>query len=137
MRTEDNKQVVRDFFEAGNRGDVPRCMALLAENVHWCNYGNTRFSGPFVGKQELGEKLMGPLFGSLKNGLHTTVDRLIAEGDVVVMQGSGRAETHDGTPYNNKYCMVMEIREGRIQSVVEYADTARVNDVFGPPSTGS
>ncbi|MEN1729339.1 MAG: nuclear transport factor 2 family protein [Pseudomonadota bacterium] len=131
MSTEDNKQVVTEFFEAGNRGDVPRCMALLSDDVDWCNYGNTKFSGPFKGKQELGEKLMGPLFGSLKNGLFTGIDRLIAEGDTVVMQGTGQAETHDGTPYNNQYCMVIEVRDGKIQSVVEYADTALVNDVFG------
>jgi ketosteroid isomerase-like protein len=131
MSVEDNKLVVTEFFEAGNRGDVPRCMELLADDIDWCNHGNTKFSGPFKGKQALGEKLLGPLFGSLKEGLHTNIDRLIGEADTVVMQGSGRAETHDGVPYNNQYCMVMEVRHGRIQSVVEYADTALINHVFG------
>jgi len=132
MSIETNKQIVIDFFEAGNRGDVSRCMDLLADDVHWSNHGTTRFSGPFIGKQALGEELMGPLFASLKNGLYTGIDRLIGEGDTVVMQGSGQAETHDGRPYNNKYCMVVEIQDGKIARVVEYADTALVNEVFGP-----
>jgi ketosteroid isomerase-like protein len=121
MSTKDNKQIVTEFFEAGDRGDV----------VHWSSHGRTKFSGPCIGKQALGEELMGPLFGSLKNGPYTRIDCLIAEGEVVVMEASGQSETHDGTPYNNKYCMVIEARDGRIQKVVEYTDTALVNEIFG------
>lgn len=74
---------------------------------------------------------MGPLFGSLKDGLYTGIDRLIAEGEVAVMEASGQSETDDGTPYKNKYGMVIEARDGRIQKVVEDTDTALVNEVFG------
>jgi ketosteroid isomerase-like protein len=49
----------------------------------------------------------------------------------VVAQTSGRAETLDGTPYNNSYCQVIRIRGGRIAEVKEYFDTALVDAVFG------
>lgn len=132
MSTSDNKQVVLDFYAAGARGDMDTCFALLADDISWTNIGSTRFSGTFTGKQELLEKLLGPLFGQLKNGIASTVEHLVAEGDVVVAQTSGRAETLDGKPYNNSYCQVMRICDGRIAEVMEYMDTQLVESVFGP-----
>ena len=32
---------------------------------------------------------------------------------------------HDGSPYENDYAFVFEVREGRISAVREYFDTAR------------
>ena len=57
--------------------------------------------------------------------------RLIAEDDIVVALTKGKAETHDGTPYNNTYCQVMRIADGRIAAVTEYMDTALIDKVFG------
>ena len=31
-----NKQVVRDFYEAGARGDMDTCFALMADHVTCC-----------------------------------------------------------------------------------------------------
>jgi hypothetical protein len=35
----------------------------------------------------------------------------------------GEAETQDGRPYNNSYCHVFKMREGKIREVTEYFDT--------------
>lgn len=131
MSTEDNKRVVLDFFESGARGDMERCFSLIADDVVWTNIGSTRFSGRYEGKQALMERVLGPLFGSLKAGITSDIERLTAEGDIVVAQTSGKAETHDGAPYNNSYCQVMQIRDGQIVAVKEYMDTALVDAVFG------
>jgi len=127
----ENKQLVIDFYEAGARGDMDRCFALLADDVTWTNIGSTRFSGTFTGRQALAEGLLGPLFGQLKAGIATRIDRLTAEDDIVVAQTTGSAETKDGVAYNNTYCQVMRIRDGRIAEVREYMDTALVDSVFG------
>ena len=131
METVDNKQVVIDFYEAGARGDMDTCFDLIADDITWTNIGSTKFSGTFDGKQELMEKLLGPLFGQLKAGITSTIEALIAEDDRVVALTKGRAETHDGTPYNNSYCQVMRIADGRIAEVTEYMDTALIDKVFG------
>ena len=127
-----NKQVVLDFYEAGARGDMDTCFALLADDVTWTNIGTTKFSGTYVGKQALAEELLGPLFSQLKAGIASRIERLTAEGDIVVAQTSGTAETTDGIPYNNTYCQVITIRDGRIAAVTEYMDTALIDSVFGP-----
>ena len=131
METVDNKQVVIDFYEAGARGDMDACFALIADNITWRNIGSTKFSGTFEGKQALMNDLLGPLFGQLKAGITSTIDALIAENDRVVALTQGQAETHDGTPYNNTYCQVIRIADGKIAEVTEYMDTALVDAVFG------
>jgi ketosteroid isomerase-like protein len=132
MVATENKQVVLDFYEAGARGDMDACLALLDDEIVWTNIGSTRFSGTFAGKQALLEQLLGPLFAQLKNGIASTVENVVAEGDLVVAQTSGVAETLDGRPYNNSYCQVMRVSGGKIVEVKEYMDTELVSSVFGP-----
>ena len=127
----ENKQVVIDFYEAAARGDMDACLALLADDITWRNIGSTRFSGSFSGKQTLMEDLLGPLFGQLKAGISSSIEQLTAEGDIVVAQTAGTAETHDGVAYNNTYCQVIRIRNGQFAEVTEYLDTALVDAVFG------
>ena len=131
MGIAENKQVVLDFYEAGARGDMDACFALLADDVTWTNIGSTNFSGTYIGKQAIAEDLLGPLFGQLKAGISSQIERLTAEGDIVVAQTSGTAETMNGTPYNNTYCQVIRIHDGQITDVKEYMDTALIDSVFG------
>ena len=131
MGIAENKQVVLDFYEAGARGDMEACFVLLADDITWTNIGSTKFSGTYSGKQAIAEDLLGPLFSQLKTGISSRIERLTAEGDIVVAQTSGNAETVDGTPYNNTYCQVIRIRDGQIANVKEYMDTALINSVFG------
>ncbi len=131
MGIAENKQVVLDFYEAGARGDMDACFALLADDVTWTNIGSTKFSGTYSGKRAIVEDLLGPLFSQLMAGISSQIERLTAESDIVVAQTSGTAETLDGTPYNNTYCQVIRIRDGKIADVKEYMDTALIDSVFG------
>ena len=131
MGTIGNKMLVRSFCEAGNRGDMEACLSLIDEDVVWKNMGSTRFSGTFRGKKELVDKLLDPLFKRLQSGLSSEIELLVAEDDRVVALTSGKAETVDGQPYNNKYCHVIRIQRGRFVEVIEYLDTELVTTVFG------
>ena len=73
-----NKQVVLDFYEAGARGDMDTCFALMADDVTWTNIGSTKFSGMYIGKQALAEDLLEPLFSQLKAGICSQIERLTA-----------------------------------------------------------
>jgi ketosteroid isomerase-like protein len=131
MSTEANKQTVLKFFEAGNRGDMDTCFGLIADDIRWTNMGTTSLSGTYSGKGELMEKLLGPLFGQLKQGIHMDVIHLVAEGDRVVAQTQGSAETLDGKAYNNSYCWIIRIRNGQFAELTEFLDTELVTSVFG------
>ena len=131
MGIAENKQVVIDFYEAGARGDLDTCFKLLADDISWTNIGSTKFSGTYIGKQAIAEALLGPLFSQLSAGISSEIERLTAEGNIVVAQTSGTAETVDGVPYNNTYCQVIRICDGQIADVKEYMDTALIESVFG------
>lgn len=131
MSAEENRKIVQAFYDAGNRGDLDTCFDLIADDIVWTNIGTTSLSGRFEGKQELQERLLGPLFGSLKAGINMRIHNLIAEGDYVVGQTSGTAETLDGRPYNNTYCWIIRLRDGQFAEVNEYLDTDLVREVFG------
>jgi ketosteroid isomerase-like protein len=120
MALAENKQVVRTFFDAGNRGDLESCLRLMADDVTWTNIGSTKYSGTFVGKEVLIANLLGPLFDQLSTGIATTLHSMIAESDL------------DGRPYNNTYCHVFRINDGKIGEVTEYFDTELTTSVFGP-----
>ena len=95
MGVAENKQVVLDFYEAGARGDMDACFALLAENVTWTNIGNTKFSGTYIGKQAIAEDLLDPLFSQLKAGISSQIEQLTAEGDIVVTAMGGMDRQYD------------------------------------------
>lgn len=131
MGVEGNKAIIEEFYEASMRGNMDICFALLADDIKWTNIGSTKFSGTFVGKQVLIEQLLGPLFGQLKAGISSVVENIIAEGEYVVVQTAGTAETMGGVSYNNSYCHIFKIREGQIAEVKEYFDTELTSSVFG------
>lgn len=131
MGNAENKQLIRDLYDANNRGDVEGFVDFLADDVRWTNIGSTKFSGSAVGKEELMAKLFGPLFGRLKTGITAVIDNMVAEGDYVVVQLRGQAETTDGDAYNNTYCHVFRVEGGQISEVTEYFDTDLANRVLG------
>jgi uncharacterized protein len=131
MNVAERKQLIQAFFEAGNAGDLDRCLALLADDIRWVNIGSTRYSGTYAGKEQLVSGLLGPVFGRLKAGIASTIRTIIAENEFVVVESRGAAETKDGQPYNNSYCHVFRFRGAEIAEVTEYFDTALTNAVLG------
>jgi len=127
----ENKQIVISFYEAGNRGDSDTCFDLISDDIVWTNIGSTKFSGTYRGKTELMEKLIGPLFSQLKAGISSSVEKLFGEDDYVIALTSGTAQTIDGRPYNNRYCQVIRLRDGKFVEVTEYFDTGLAGSIFG------
>ena len=84
-----NKQIVQEFYDSANRGDMETCMGQLADDVTWTNIGSTKYSGTFHGKADLVARLLQPVFGQLQAGITSAMDNMIAEGDFVV--GRSRA----------------------------------------------
>ena len=125
-----NKQIVQTFYDSANCGDMESCMDQLADDVTWTNIGSTKYSGAFHGKADLVARLLQPVFGQLQAGITSVVDNVVAEGDWVVVQSRGKAETKDGRPYNNTYCHVFRIRSGKIVEVTEYLDTELASAVL-------
>ena len=131
MGAAENKQLIRDMFAELSKGNAQAFLGNMADNVRFTIIGTTKFSGTFNGKPELVNKVLTPLTSQLEGGLTITVDNLIAEGDCVVMQGRGKSTTKAGKSYNNTYCQVFRIANGKVQEITEYLDTELVTTAFG------
>ena len=68
---------------------------------------------------------------ALARSSNTDIDTLTAEDDRVVIEARGEAQTKDGRPYNNSYCIVVTVRDGKVAQVREYLDSELVTAVFG------
>lgn len=131
MGAAENKKLIQDMFAELSKGNAQAFMNNMADDVQFTIVGTTKYSGTCNGKQELVNKVLGPLSAQLEGGLTITPDNFIAEGDFVAMQARGKSNTKAGGTYNNTYCQVFRIVNGKVQQVTEYLDTELVTKAFG------
>lgn len=123
---EQNKEIVRRAIAALSRGDMEGFLADAADDVTLAVMGSMFL--PMQGKQKVLKGLRNALVARLEKGgaIAMTIEHLIAEGDYVAEQARGVARTKDGKDYNNTYCRVWRITDGKIRSMQEYLDTELV-----------
>lgn len=132
MPSDDNKDIIRRVHAALERGDRRVFAAYLHPDCVWRITGHSSWSRRFEGVEAIRRDLLGPLFALFATPYTSRAIHLVAEGDVVVAEASGDVRTHRGDRYDNAYCFVYHLREGRIVEVVEYSDTALGERVLGP-----
>jgi hypothetical protein len=126
-----NKALLRHAYAEISKGNPAALMNSLSDDIKWTIIGTTALSGTFNGKQEVADKLAMPLRARLDGPVVFTLDDFIAEGDQVVMRARGRATSKTGKPYNNSYCIVARIVEGKIREMTDYVDTALIDAALG------
>jgi uncharacterized protein len=131
MGAAENKQFISNMFIELSKGNAEAFLGSIADDVRYTIIGTTKYSGTFNGKQELINKLLAPLTAQLEGGIAVTPDNLIADGDYVAMQARGKAQSKNGRSYDNTYCHVFRIANGKVQEVTEYLDTELVTSAFG------
>jgi len=131
MGATENKQLIQNMFAELSKGNADAFLNNLSDTLRFTIIGTTKFSGTFNGKQEFINKVLAPLSSQLEGGLTITPENVIAEGDTVAMQARGKSTTKTGKSYNNTYCQVFRIANGKMQEVTEYLDTELVTAAFG------
>jgi ketosteroid isomerase-like protein len=130
----ENKALVQAIMDARSRRDNAPFLAAMADDFVWRIIGSTAWSGEYVGKNEVMERLLKPLVAQLTAPTHLTATNILADGDHVVVQCHGDATTVSGQRYANTYCFVIRIAAGQLRELTEYMDTALVERVLQPPS---
>jgi uncharacterized protein len=128
--SEHNKQIVLRFINAMGCSDGTTVAECLAPDAYTLAKGFGKFAGvrhfdTIVGTVDAFRKL-------LPTGLRPDIKSVTAEDDRVVVEFEGNATTCDGKPYNNQYCMVFTLADGRIKQVNEYFCTILAEEVLWP-----
>ncbi len=118
----DAKTVVEKAFEAwrDGRGAV---FDLLADDVVWTVAGDSPVSGVYRSRQAFLDDAVAPITARLATPIVPTVERIVAEGDHVVVLWEGRATTHAGGTYRNHYAWHLQLQDGRIVRATAFLDT--------------
>ncbi len=134
MTSSDNKELVQRIMDARARGDRTPFIDAMADDFVWRMIGSTAWSGEYVGKTNVLERLFKPLYAQFVAPLQIMPKRILADGDYVVVQCEGEATTLSGTRYSNTYCFVIRMEGGKFRELTEYMDTALVDRALESPS---
>jgi uncharacterized protein (TIGR02246 family) len=125
---EDNKQRVRDFFDAMQRADAEAIAGAYADDGSLCTMGNTLISGR-SGKEQIRE-FAGAVLESFPEGLQFNILGMTAEGERVAVEATSEGLHVSGKPYKNFYHFLFTWRDGELLELKEYMDTEVVTDVI-------
>jgi ketosteroid isomerase-like protein len=131
----ENKQRMREILTAMAGGSLAPLFDAMADDVRWRWMGTDQWSRTFEGKAAVVGGLFGAVQETLTPPFSVTVNAIVAEGDTVVVEHTGRNTTRDGRRYDNNYCRVCRFEGGRLREVREYMDTQLVTETFGPDAS--
>ena len=106
----------KEISEAFATGNYKFAEAYLADNIVW----NILGENPVVGKDAVLE--VGKL-SQLESFPTITIKTVVSEGNYVVIESTGEANTKNGQPYNQTYCDIYRFSEGKLQEITTYLDT--------------
>jgi ketosteroid isomerase-like protein len=112
-----DKQLLKDISEQFARGNMEFAGQYLSPRIRWNILGDDTITGK---DQVLEVNKM----AQLERFPAITIKTIIGEGDVVVVESTGEAQTKGGKPYNQAYCEIFRFANGELQEVTTYLDTA-------------
>ncbi|MGM9482169.1 nuclear transport factor 2 family protein [Roseateles sp. NT4] len=129
-----NKALLQAIYAALADGDGRPLRDAMAEDFSWTIAGHSAWSRSWQGREAVLQQLLAPLMKRFATRYRSHADHFIAEDDTVVVQYRGEVMTTGGEAYDNHYCMVYRVADGRLLSVTEYMDTDLACRVLGEPA---
>ncbi len=134
MNHQTNKSIIEGVFAALADGDRRPFADAMADDCCWTIAGQGPWARTWKGKDCVRRQLMAPLFAQFADEYRTRAQRVIADGEIVVVECRGSVATKSGARYDNQYCHVIELEDGKMIAVTEYMDTALAEAVLTAPS---
>ena len=132
MSTAENRQLTQHIFAELAKSNPRPFVDAMAEDFRWTMFGGSKWAKTYEGKAAV----LNELFPALRRKIDritTIAHRFIADEDCVAVQARGANTTKGGVAYNNNYCFVFRLAEGKLAEVTEYMDTELVTAVLGDP----
>jgi ketosteroid isomerase-like protein len=126
-----NKKLMQTIFAASAAGDRTSYVDALADDVTMTVTGQYSWSQTFHGKESVLRDLYGYVTSLLQHR-RTVPLRIIADDEWVAVEARGDMVTLAGERYDNHYCMLYRIEDGKIREIREYNDSALCERVLGP-----
>jgi uncharacterized protein (TIGR02246 family) len=123
-RASSSKTVLEAYLDALVRGDLDAVAAHFAEDATWTLHGDLPVSGTKHGRDEIMAFLSGAVSLFQPGTQRFTFGDITVEADRAVLEWRVHGvAAATGKNYDNAYCGVFVIRDGRITGVREYLDS--------------
>jgi len=116
-----NKKTVETYMNAFEKGDRQRVLSCLTDDVVWILPGVFHLKG----KKEFEREIRNDAF---QGDPEITVTRMTGENDVVIAEGSVRAQKKSSEFINLTFCDVFEMQNGKIKKLTSYLMEVKVNN---------
>jgi ketosteroid isomerase-like protein len=124
------KEAAFHLWRAFASGDPAQIRAALTPDARWiAPHGNaTAIASGASAEQMLTVDgmiafLTGPYRRLFPDSAKVAFTKVVAEGETVVMEQTFQARLANGRDYANRYCWVIETRDGKVAELREYMDT--------------
>ncbi|MET0405284.1 MAG: nuclear transport factor 2 family protein [Cystobacter sp.] len=125
-----NTQLVRDAFERWARGQGNLFHELLDEQVTWTIEGSGPSARTYHGRDAFLAGAVTPFSRKLATPLRPRVKALWSDGDTVIVQWSGDAETRAGAPYHNDYVWILRMAGGKVKEATAFLNLVAYETVL-------
>jgi ketosteroid isomerase-like protein len=109
----DNKKTVEKYIDSFNKLDHTQILSCLTDDVEWILPGMYHHKG----KEAFDKEIENPAFTGKPV---IVVTRMIEENDVVLAEGTVRAQRASGEVLNLVFCDVFEMQAGKIKKLISY-----------------
>ena len=122
MSTQENVQIVKDFFAAMGRGDKQGLLAISAEDVEWTIPGEWALAGTHRGHAGLADLLQKA--SEMLETSYPEPPEFVAQGDRVLVVGfaTGIVKATNRT-FEDDWVFAITVRNGKVTHIREYIDT--------------
>jgi ketosteroid isomerase-like protein len=121
--------VVMATIEAARKGLGEEFVARFADDLDFWFPGKTPISGRRKGLAAFNEYLQ-QVASYLSEMIVLELTNVVVAGEWVFTEAAGHGVTRKGLDYDNSYCLVWQVRNGKIIRFVEYCDTELVSTVL-------
>lgn len=124
------KQRIIEVMTALAEGNDQPFLDAMHRDIRWIWMGSGDLSRTFDGKEAVLNELWQSVKTDIAQPFRVKANLILAEGAYVVVEGQGHNKTPSGKEYNNRYCWIMKMVEGKIVELREYMDTDLVRRTF-------
>ncbi|REE23329.1 hypothetical protein B0G71_6578 [Paraburkholderia sp. BL27I4N3] len=122
MSTQENVQIVKDFFAAMGRGDEQGLLAISAEDIEWIIPGDWPLAGTHRGHAGLADLLQKA--SKMVETSYPEPPEFVAQGDRVLAVGfaTGKIKATNRR-FEDHWVFAITIQNGKVTKIREYIDT--------------
>ena len=130
--SESNAAIVRQAIEDISNLNAEGLLAIIDDDLDFRLMGTSPLSRRLRGKDAYME-IIAEVGSYLDGFIQLTVDDLIPAGEWVIIRASGHAKMKaTGADYDNEYCMLWKLKDGKVVKIREYCCTKLIMEHFFP-----